>query len=65
MYNKAVIISARSSMDRVLVFGTSDVGSIPAGRTSDRKSKFICFCAGIENLFHVSVLTNGKGVLVL
>ncbi|TSC77996.1 MAG: bacteriophage protein [Parcubacteria group bacterium Gr01-1014_24] len=25
--------SARSSTDRVLVFGTSDVGSIPAGRT--------------------------------
>ncbi len=26
---------ARSSMDRALVFGTSDVGSIPAGRIID------------------------------
>ncbi len=26
------LIGARSSMDRALVFGTSNVGSIPAGR---------------------------------
>ncbi len=29
--------SARSSTDRVLVFGTSDAGSIPAGRTTKVK----------------------------
>jgi hypothetical protein len=27
-----------------------DVGSIPAGRTSDRKSQLLGFCAGIERL---------------
>lgn len=38
MYNIIVIKSlcARSSTDRVPVFGTVDVGSIPAGRTSGR-----------------------------
>jgi hypothetical protein len=44
------IICARSSTDRVLVFGTSDVGSIPAGRTSNLENKLLGFRAEIEYL---------------
>ncbi len=43
-----MFLCARSSTDRVPVFGTVDVGSIPAGRTRLRKVIFItfrCTCA--------------------
>ena len=34
---------ARSSTDRVPVFGTVDVGSIPAGRTQFKKGTYVPF----------------------
>jgi hypothetical protein len=50
------------------------VGHIPLEdgigvRVPDRQqpngSKLLCFRQGRENLFHMSVLANGKGVLVM
>ena len=53
-----MVICTRSSTDRTLVFGTSDVGSIPAGCT--RASKLLCLRAGIERLFPTKQSFGGK-----
>lgn len=41
-FNVTLETSARSLMDKVAVFGTADVGSIPAGRTKTITTFFIC-----------------------